>query len=87
MKYTINVTKDDIEFGVTCDVERDPIVLAIKRALPHGTEVLVGGRIAKLRMPGAVHFEQVNLPNSVIDFVKAFDRGRDVKPFTFELEV
>lgn len=77
---TITVSQDDIEQGQPLKGLSCPIALAIKRAT--GLEYVgVGVRQYWYKdLAGGV------LPPEVTEFVKAFDSGKPVEPFTFELE-
>ena len=74
----IGVTRQDIKVGVRWNAGRCPIALAIRRQAAIGDVVVAG------------HYAQFdgwtwNLPREVSDFMAAYDAGRQVFPFDFEL--
>ena len=77
-KFTIDVTQDDIDYGVKCDAMHCPVANAMKRHWPMpavGSEACFpAGRPAKL-------------PKAAQRFTRRFDAGEAVKPFKFTLEV
>ena len=81
MKYTINVTQEDIKLGVPTDECKCPIALACRRAI--GMPVRVDAY--------AITVSGVTccLPNEVDSFIQAFDTvgRRAVEPFSFEIEL
>lgn len=70
--YRIDVTTDDIRRGVRGDERACPIAHAWNRATNGGLS---------LYLP----FD--NLPAVAQTFLRDFDAGRPVEPFTFEMEV
>ncbi len=77
----INVTADNIKAGArgptTC-----PVALAMYDAgLPN---CLVGCTIF---YADKFDYESQELPNEVVTFIRAFDRGDAIEPFTFEVSV
>lgn len=76
----IQVTKDDIYFGIRHLSTRCAVALATSRATGlrahvSPTNVFVGDN---LRAP---------IPPSAMDFIRDFDRGEPVHPFEFEIEL
>lgn len=75
---TIEVTQCHIDSGEPRSCQGCPVALALKSATLHGWAV--GVRSA---MTGCHHRL---LPHKTIEFIRAFDRGEDVKPFSFEFK-
>jgi hypothetical protein len=74
----IEVTQDDIDNGSACDVCACPIALACLRAGLKDVSVCDASLDWKEKIP---------TPTVAVEFIFAFDSGRDVKPFSFEIEV
>lgn len=68
--YKITVTKADIAGGLMGDAAYCPIAKAVTRALGHPVFVYANG-------PNGI------FPKSVINFIRLFDTGKPVKPFSF----
>lgn len=80
MKF--HVTKDDIKKGLRRSISGCPIARAIEA---HGfTGPTVDGTHLNFRKAGA--FYRVLTPRSASRFIRAFDKLRAVKPFTFEIK-
>jgi hypothetical protein len=75
----VSVTQKDIDSGCPIDKCGCPVALALKRALGNGQSIQVGNFAVDID-GGRAH-----LPLEAIAFVKAFDMGKPVKPFSFEL--
>lgn len=74
----IDVTQDDIDAGIRIDCTHCPIALAVRRLIPYAN---VGCyTVYADEMPDYV------LPQPAIDFIRAFDNKRPVKPFSFDME-
>lgn len=78
----IQVTKEDIENGVQRNCEKCPLARAISRAF--GKPIRVGAYLAQFF--GAGLGESTDLPPNALAFRKAFDAGKPVQPFEFEIE-
>lgn len=76
----IEVTQADIEFGEVGHAEACPVALALERTT--GRRWVVGDDELEDRKFGII-----DSPSAVAAFVRAFDAGRPVAPFTFDLEV
>ena len=80
----IDVTYSDIMRGKRTKTNACPVALAIKRTVNPSWNVSV--------IPTNVHFfhniSEVNrlIPPEVTEFIKAFDAGRLIAPFSFVLE-
>lgn len=76
----IRVTKKHIKQGVISDPYSCPVALAIR---DKGFECVVTEHT--IRTNNIWAYKRYNCPRSVSRFVKAFDKGRKVKPFSFIL--
>lgn len=75
---TVTVTQQDINNGHKRNCGHCPIALAVRRVIP---DVYVGGY--------HVFIDEIatyKLPDVAIEFIKAFDNERPVKPFSFDIE-
>lgn len=81
----VNVTKNDIEAGAKESCHACPIALAIKRRLKPGVEFLVSATMVDIRLTTTSAFQFIGLCDKAIEFIDAFDRGREVKPIRFLL--
>lgn len=80
----IHITQEHINLGERGSCTSDPLALALTTA----------GYIGVWVSPTSVHFtdkefgyrHEVPLSPEVLDFIKAFDNGEIVLPFTFEME-
>jgi hypothetical protein len=79
MPVTIQVTQDDIDNGVRCSVKRCPVALACLRTIGKNYS-----QIWEEYWPD-FHDPSKNIPSSVLIFVRAFDSGNIVQPFSFVL--
>ena len=81
----INVTRRDIDRGEQYSPEDCPIARAARR---HFRDVSVAWdallAAGQLR-PGSSLEVRFELPDEAKEFIRAFDDGEDVHPFTFEL--
>lgn len=75
----IHVTDDHIKKGTPNCNTHCPIALALKTALPTA-RITVGLRGATIDGESFRHSE-------IINFVRAFDKGQPVEPFSFELPI
>lgn len=79
----INVSSRDILFGFPYESDYCPIAIALKRQFPDkDVSVSESGRI---EIGDEVVFLSQKTLNKVVDFVKRFDSGEDVKPFRFRI--
>lgn len=78
----INVLKRDIEKGEEKDCEYCPVALAVKRATHH--RVGVAGDVVEIYR-GVYSTSYYSLPAKAINFIKRFDGGKSVKPFSFKM--
>ena len=77
----IRVTQEDIDKGKRNSLRRCPVALALKRAC--GRIVEVGSTMVYSRNEDRAWL--ISLPEKAEDFVKLFDIGEPVEPFTFDL--
>lgn len=95
MKYTIEVTKEDIESGEQDDGWNCPVKLAASRALESvcADDVLFTDGIVLQELDfddsrsGYVPQWSTRLPRHVIERIAEFDAGNGMKPFSFEIEL
>lgn len=85
MSTTINVTAEHIAQGVQAECTRCPIALAIGEALPDATYVSVNLRAIELTDGPHEVYLQDPLPIRARAFIREFDNGWPVRPFSFEL--
>jgi hypothetical protein len=79
MLKTITVTAQDIRSGQPKNSRGCPVALAMKRSTQ--AEVFCGVTVA------SVNGGSVSLPLSATTFIRAFDHGDEVQPFSFTVEV
>lgn len=80
MKVIINVTANDIKYGKPRMTTSCPIARAVKRRTI-GNFYSVGADTCW------INEDIIFLPSEARDFIVKFDRGREVKPFKFTLDV
>ena len=79
------VTVDDIASGVQRSPRRCPIARAMERlGLPSPS---IAGAYVRLGLFGVGQSDVVPLPAPVTEWIRAYDRGSDVGPFEFELQL
>lgn len=82
---TVSVTAEDIVAGDKGRCTSCPLSLALARALGEKyTSVSYNAGCAFLYCP-STQFWTMTLPALCLSFVRAFDRGDAVQPFTFDL--
>lgn len=93
-RLTIRVTQDDINLGQAYSGAFCPIARAMKRAFGLGSDdtsgkVYVGNLYAEYS-PTSLMTDQnmmvCPLPDEATEFITEFDGGREVVPFTFEVD-
>lgn len=90
----VDVTQEDIDYGIPECGSYCPIALAVKRAVPTATSIEVdqgGARVEwKSGEEGTPEERLVvafyPLPDAASRFVVDFDSGLEVMPFSFEME-
>jgi hypothetical protein len=87
MTTTITVTADDIAKGKPCSAGRCPIATALNRSLSDEySNTLVGHHFASV-LGKRGRWVQIKLPDNASRFVRAFDEGQPVEPFSFAVEI
>lgn len=81
---TIDVTREDIDEGMTSSCNRCPIALAARRAVGSDLIGVTGSYLW-------VESQAIRLPEAVREFIHGFDDGTTlrflIKPFSFDLDV
>lgn len=78
----IKVTQEDINEGEKRNCSNCPVSLAIQRAI--GNKLVTVGSYGSWRING---LKQSNLGEKVSKWIRGFDKGGDVVPFEFEIEL
>jgi nitrate/TMAO reductase-like tetraheme cytochrome c subunit len=78
--YTVNVTSADIAKGVRHNCDKCPVALALARRFNMNDCTAAASYLF------ATTIGVVRTPEKVYKFMKAFDRGQQVKPFRFTFE-
>ena len=81
----IEVTQADIDGGTKFDAWKCPVARAIKRHLASGWTVTVTVFSILISHDSAVIFN-IKTPPTVETFIRSFDLGSPVKPFSFDME-
>lgn len=79
----VEVTAEDIAMGQRYSAEKCPVALAIERAT--GRRAIAGLTTIHWYPPGESWMCRQGLPREVARFIRAFDHGRPVSPFSFSL--
>jgi hypothetical protein len=82
----VEVTQEDIDKGKRGDPWCCPAARALERATGKKWSV-VGPLCSRVDDRKQAIGKRITLPQEVFDFVRAFDGGEPVSPFSFELEV
>ena len=86
---TIHVTQEHIDKGALSNSCKCPVALALQEVLQKQVfvcqTVAATYRIEASDLSSIGQYDDYGLPQSVADFVRRFDAGQDVEPFTFEL--
>ena len=86
-KRTFTVSQEDIEQGHAGDPLSCPIVLAAKRMFPYGVCSTGNNDLSiSVRGVGGYPIFFGFLPPKARTFIKNFDKGKPVKPFSFKVE-
>jgi hypothetical protein len=85
---TVNVTQEDIDAGVAKDCRRCPVAKALARALNSVVAHASDNILASLTLIGGRFYcdQIVPAPPVVADFVRRFDAGQPISPFTFPID-
>ena len=82
----IEVTLEDINKGKRDNCRKCPVALAVQRVMPPGYKADIDqDYISYLDKAGIYHI-LCNAPAKVTTFIKRFDAGKPVKPFTFTIK-
>lgn len=83
-KITVEVTADDIRHGQRGTCDRCAVARAVCRTFRCEPDVIAidGDWLIFVNTP----YLCIDLPQTVRDFIDAFDNEQPVQPFTFELE-
>lgn len=81
MKHTISVTQEDINLGARCHCYNCPVARAIVR---HNITDCVSVGWENISILGR---ENIQTPRAVRGFIRKFDSRKEVKPFSFQLNV
>jgi hypothetical protein len=86
MKLKIKVTKEHISRGVCGDSRNCPVALAVKELMPKhkAWEVRVGSTNVRLTLSIRRRYP---IPLLAERFIRRFDRGVEVRPITFVIEL
>lgn len=84
MKFSIEVTADDIDRGVGRSHNYCPIALSLKRMFPDYRTVSVGRISLSVTLNNDSVYHGL-LPREANLFTCAFDHGMNVLPFSFEV--
>ena len=79
----IEITQHDIDYGVRGEYSLCPIARAVKRKI-YGKVTVSGDHISIFTTDIIRRYSYYKLPQKAKDFIKRFDEGKKVKPFTFE---
>lgn len=85
-EITISVERRHITHGVRCNTGMCPIALAIVDCLRDGVRCSVGNTGVWL-YGGVFSGHVLELPEEAQQFVRRFDRGAEVEPFSFTLQM
>lgn len=80
----IRVTQEHIARGERQDCEKCPIALAAKDCWPNSGQVMAELQLELFDYNGQEYYTYA-LPEVALEFIKNFDKGKEVKPFEFEM--
>ena len=83
----VNVTASCIHWGCKKEGSSCPVARAIRKCLPNAWSVDVGDDELAVMSSGYTTWIKVPLPKKAREFIAAFDRGWEVRPFSFTLNV
>lgn len=84
---TINVTSEDISRGEPKNARCCPVAIAIGRHANWATEVTVDRYEIGFETDINCESELVSTPAEASEFIKDFDAGMPVQPFSFNLDI
>jgi hypothetical protein len=82
----IKVTLKDIEEGFRGSCYDCPVALAFKREVKPTTQIGLNVGTERILHREVHEWDTYTLPKKAQTFIKRFDGGKPVKPFTFEIE-
>lgn len=87
-RKTIKVTQEDIDTATPCDSNLCPIAKATRRAFHRPAKYMAGEAIQVWYGSFAKGgYKYYTVPSKCSLFAQDFDAGRQVKPFSFTVEV
>lgn len=85
MNYAINVTEQDIAVGEQRSCRHCPISVAIGR-ISGAISVSTDEECIRVGSNDVIPSDHYATPCAAAEFIRAFDTGNPVEPFTFELK-
>ena len=82
----IKVTQKDIEEGFRGSCYDCPIARAFKREVKPTSHIQLNVGAERILHREVYSWDSYTLPEKAQTFIKRFDDGKPVKPFTFEIE-
>ncbi len=82
---TVSVTADDIAQGVKCRGDSCAVQRALARALDDKRLQVSYSQVVAFVYGSATQWHTMPLPDICLTFLRAFDAGRAVQPFSFDL--
>lgn len=82
----VQVTEEDIEDGVQCNICMCPVAQAIKRIVKPYCEVTVG-QIIRIKNYKTHKVQEIPLSEEIEEVIKNYDLSRGMKPFQFEINI
>jgi hypothetical protein len=82
---TIEVTQRDISRGVPADCSKCPVALAVRRATK--IRKIAADTSGLFRIAPYTEFARFTAKHPARKFIKDFDAGEPVEPFSFEVEL
>ena len=87
MELKVNVTAACISLGCKKDGFNCPVARAVMACLPNAWAADVGEDDVDINTSPRSKWVRVPLPKKVREFIGAFDKGLEVRPFSFTLNV
>lgn len=83
----IEVTRDHIKKGIRANGSSCPIAIALIPLLKASHYPVVYTGYVSFTVPNRWHSINLNMPGEATIFLNDFDKGLNVDPFTFELDI
>lgn len=87
---TINVTQKDINSGIRADCHVCPVAIAVSRVLGLN-DVEISAASIYADFAGSNYYREARiiqpLPLQVRSYIRAFDAGNEIEPFSFNLDM